>query len=80
VAIPTLYAVLNGSAAVSADMALRFAHLTGGAPEPYLHTQTGHDLEAAQLRLKNELASIEPTIEGGRAADCGNRFRPHFLY
>jgi addiction module HigA family antidote len=56
---PALYAVLNGSAAVTADMALRFARLTGGAPELYLNMQTGHDLEAAQQRLKDELASIE---------------------
>jgi addiction module HigA family antidote len=56
---PALYAVLNGSAAVTADMALRFARLTGGAPELYLNMQIGHDLEAAQQRLKDELASIE---------------------
>src|ERR1700724_3133533 len=48
---PALYAVLNGSAAVTADMALRFARLTGGAPELYLNMQTGHDLEVAQQRL-----------------------------
>jgi len=57
---PALYAVLNGSAAVSADMALRFARLTGGAPELYLNMQAGYDLDAARQRLKNELASIEP--------------------
>jgi antitoxin HigA-1 len=56
---PALYAVLNGAAAVTADMALRFARLTGGAPELYLNMQIGHDLEAAQQRLKDELASIE---------------------
>jgi antitoxin HigA-1 len=56
---PALYAVLNGSAAVTADMALRFARLTGGAPELYLNMQIGHDLEAARERLKDELASIE---------------------
>jgi plasmid maintenance system antidote protein VapI len=55
-----LYAALNGSSAVSADMALRFTRLTGGAPELYLNMQTGHDLEAAQLRIENELASTEP--------------------
>src|SRR5438309_1387790 len=38
---PALYAVLNGSGAVTADMALRFARLTGGAPELYLNMQTG---------------------------------------
>src|SRR5437764_9075179 len=39
---PALYAVLNGTAAVSAEMALRFARLTGGAPELYLNMQTGY--------------------------------------
>jgi addiction module HigA family antidote len=57
---PALYAVLNGTAAVTADMALRFARLTGGMPELYLNMQTGHDLEAAQQRLQDELADIEP--------------------
>jgi addiction module HigA family antidote len=57
---PALYAVLNGTASVTADMALRFSRLTGAAPELYLFMQTGHDLEAAQLRLKDELAKFEP--------------------
>jgi addiction module HigA family antidote len=57
---PALYAVLNGTAAVTAEMALRFARLTGGAPELYLNMQSGHDLEAAQQRLQDELADIEP--------------------
>ena len=54
----TLYAVLNGTSAVTAEMALRFARLTGGAPELYLNMQTGHDLQEARQRLKDELASI----------------------
>jgi addiction module HigA family antidote len=57
---PALYAVLNGTAAVTAEMALRFARLTGGAPELYLNMQTGCDLEAAQQRFQDELADIEP--------------------
>jgi addiction module HigA family antidote len=57
---PALYAVLNGTAAVTADMALRFARLTGGAPELYLNMQAGHDLAAARQRLQDELADIEP--------------------
>jgi hypothetical protein len=55
-----LYSVLNGTAAVTAEMALRFARLTGGVPELYLNMQTGHDLEAAQQRLQDELDDIEP--------------------
>jgi antitoxin HigA-1 len=57
-----LYAVLNGSAAVSAEMALRFGRLTGGAAELYLYMQASHDLEMAQQRLKTELAAIEPAV------------------
>jgi addiction module HigA family antidote len=49
---PALYAVLNGNAAVTAEMALRFARLTGGAPELYLNMQTSYDLQAARDRLK----------------------------
>lgn len=55
---PALYAVLNGTAAVTAEMALRFAHLTGGAPELYLNMQTSYDLEAARQRLK-ETGTLE---------------------
>lgn len=65
---PALYAVLSGTAAVTAEMALHFARLTGGMPELYLNMQTGHDLEAAQQRLKDELAEIFPrtqVISGG---------------
>jgi addiction module HigA family antidote len=56
---PALYAVLNGTAAVTAEMALRFACLTGGAPQLYLNMQAGHDLELAKQRLQDELADIE---------------------
>jgi addiction module HigA family antidote len=55
-----LHAVLNGTATVTAEMALRFARLTSGAPELYLSMQVGHDLEVAQQRLQHELANIEP--------------------
>jgi addiction module HigA family antidote len=57
---PALYGVLNGTSAVTAEMALRFGRLTGGAPELYLNMQIGHDLEAAEIRLKDELAQIAP--------------------
>jgi addiction module HigA family antidote len=56
---PALYSVLNGTAAVTAEMALRFARVTGGTPELYLNMQAGHDLEVARQRLKDELADIE---------------------
>jgi antitoxin HigA-1 len=57
---PALYGVLNGTSAVTAEMALRFGRLTGGAPELYLNMQIGHDLETAEQRLKDELAQIAP--------------------
>jgi len=57
---PALYSVLNGTSAVTAEMALRFARLTGGAPELYLNMQAAHDLELARQRLKDEFADIEP--------------------
>ncbi len=57
---PALYAVLNGQAAVSADMALRFSRLVGGAPELFLRMQDNHDLWHARRRLASALDRIEP--------------------
>lgn len=57
---PALYAALNGEGAVTADMALRFARLTGGTPDIYVKMQTQHDLWHAQHRLASTLAAIEP--------------------
>jgi addiction module HigA family antidote len=56
----SLHAVLNGTASVTADMALRFGRLVGGAPELYLEMQVRHDLWTAQQRLEDSLAEIEP--------------------
>lgn len=56
----SLYAVLNAQGAVTADMALRFARLTGGRPELYLHMQEAHDLWHAEQRLEKVLKQIEP--------------------
>ena len=56
---PALYNVLNGTAAVTAEMALRFARLTGGEAELFVNMQAGHDLELAQQRLHDEFASID---------------------
>jgi addiction module HigA family antidote len=57
---PSLYAVLNGSSAVTADMALRFGRLTGGAADLYLQMQTQRDLWLAEQRLRDTLVEIEP--------------------
>jgi addiction module HigA family antidote len=59
---PSLYAVLNGTGAVTAEMALRFAAIGGGEPALLLNMQAAHDLWHAQHRLEGILAVI------GRAA------------
>lgn len=55
-----LHAVLAGEASVTADMALRFGRLAGGAPELYLAMQARRDLWEAEARLRDTLAQIEP--------------------
>src|SRR5271155_3589659 len=55
-----LDAVLNGAEPVTAEMALRFGRLTGGAPELYIQMQAQFDLWTARQRLKDTLAQIEP--------------------
>jgi addiction module HigA family antidote len=57
---PALHAVLNGSAAVTADMALRFSRLTGGVPDLYVQMQAQRDLWLAEQRLHDALLEIEP--------------------
>jgi addiction module HigA family antidote len=57
---PSLYAVLTGKGSVTAEMALRFARLTGATPDLYLHMQEGYDLWHATRKLKKELARIKP--------------------
>jgi addiction module HigA family antidote len=47
----SLYAVLGGESAVTADMALRFGRLVDGAPELYLAMQAKRDLWFAEQRL-----------------------------
>lgn len=56
----SLYAVLRGESRVTADMALRFGRLVGGAPELYINLQAEYDLFEARARLKRALAEIEP--------------------
>lgn len=57
---PALYNVLNGDAAVTADMALKFGRLVGGNPDLYVHMQSAYDLWHAHRRLKGRLAKIRP--------------------
>lgn len=57
---PSLYAVLNGNSAVTADMALRFGKLVGGAPDLYVQMQAQYDLFEARNRLAKTLRQIAP--------------------
>ena len=59
---PSLYAVLNGTGAVTPDMALRFGRLVGGEAELYIHMQANRDLWLARQRLKETLDQIEPVV------------------
>ena len=52
--------VLNGRAAISADMAVRLAAALGGSAESWLHMQASYDLWLAQKALKRETAKIKP--------------------
>jgi addiction module HigA family antidote len=56
----SLHAVLSGKTSVTADMALRFGRLVGGAPELYGQMQAQRDLWEAEPRLRDTLAEIEP--------------------
>ena len=55
----SLYAVLDGKSAVTAEMALRFGRLVDGQPELYLAMQAKRDLWLAEQRL--------PVAVGARA-------------
>jgi addiction module HigA family antidote len=51
--------VLNGKAAISAEMALRLAAALGGAPAAWLHLQAGYDLWHAERALRRQMAKID---------------------
>jgi addiction module HigA family antidote len=59
---PALYAVLNGTGAVTPEMALRFGRLVKGEPDLYVQMQARRDLWLAEQRLKDALANIEPAV------------------
>ena len=60
--------VLNGKAAISAEMAVRLATAVGGNPESWLHMQASYDLWHAERALRRELARIPgpKTLAPGR--------------
>ncbi len=51
--------VLNGRAAISAEMAIRLAAALGGVPATWLHLQVNYDLWHAQRALKRQVAKID---------------------
>ena len=61
VARVTLSKIVNGSAGISADMALRLAQWLGTSPDVWLGLQTQYDLWQAEQRKR-------PTIEPMRKA------------
>ncbi len=50
--------VLNGKAAISADMAVRLAAALGGRAEIWLHMQANYDLWLAEKALRGKVARI----------------------
>jgi addiction module HigA family antidote len=55
--------VVNGRAAVSAELAIRLAAALGGSAESWLHMQATHDLWHAQKKRRPKIQPID-----GRAA------------
>jgi addiction module HigA family antidote len=51
--------VLNGKAAISAEMAVRLASALGGGATKWLHLQVNYDLWHAERALKRQLAKID---------------------
>jgi antitoxin HigA-1 len=50
--------VMNGRAAISADMALRLADALGGSPESWLHMQVAYDLWRASRRRRPRIRPV----------------------
>ena len=51
--------VLNGKAAISAEMAVRLAAALGGSARTWLHLQANHDVWRAERALRREIARIK---------------------
>jgi len=52
--------VINGRAAISADLALRLAKWLGGRPDTWLQAQLQYDLWHAQQRNADSLKQLRP--------------------
>ena len=50
--------VINGRAAVSAEMAIRLAAALGGSAESWLRMQAAYDLWHTERRMRNEIKRI----------------------
>ena len=50
--------VLNGKAAISAEMAVRLAAALGGSAESWLHMQASYDLWHARRSLRSQVGRI----------------------
>lgn len=57
-----LYRVINGTSAVTPDMALRFEQAFGGSAETWLRMQTNYDLAQARLRGVAPVKRFEPKV------------------
>lgn len=53
--------IINGRAAISADMAIRLAQWLGGSAEIWLRAQLQYDLWQAEKRLR---AEVKPAVRG----------------
>jgi addiction module HigA family antidote len=52
--------VVNGRAAVSAELAIRLAAALGGSPESWLSMQNAYDLAQVQRRRRPRILPLEP--------------------
>jgi len=52
--------VVNGRAAVSAELAIRLAASLGGSPESWLNMQNAYDLAQVQRRRRPRIVPVEP--------------------
>lgn len=55
---PALSRVLNGKAAISAEMAIRLAQWLGGSSESWLYMQATYDLWQAKKRTRPKITPV----------------------
>ena len=53
--------VVNGRAAVSAELAIRLAAALGGSAESWLNLQVAHDLWRARKKRRPKISRVSPT-------------------